>query len=97
MSQKFLTSIDEPDSRFDLSPGEPDRPEEVCGKFPFRASEYNLSLIEQENRKSDPLHRIVIPDPRELKGGGSLDPFAEKDNTKRPGLRHKYARTGLLF
>jgi lysine 2,3-aminomutase len=96
MSQKFITSIDELDSRIGLKPGERDRMETVCEKFPFRASEYYLSLIDWEDR-SDPLHRIVIPDPRELKGGGSLDPSSEKDYTKMPGVQHKYAQTGLLL
>ena len=96
MSQKFLTSIDELDSRIGLRSDERDRLETVCEKFPFRASEYYLSLIDWED-KNDPLHRIVIPDPRELKGGGSLDPSSEKDFTRLPGLQHKYAQTGLLL
>ena len=96
MTQRYLTSIDELDNRIGLRPGERDRMETVSEKFPFRASEYYLSLIDWEDG-SDPLHRIVIPDPRELKGGGSLDPSSEKDFTKMPGVQHKYAQTGLLL
>jgi KamA family protein len=96
MGQKFLTSIDELDGRFGLARGERGLLETVCEKFPFRASEYYLSLIDWEDR-NDPIHRIVVPDPRELKGGGSLDPSSEKDYTRLPGLQHKYAQTGLLL
>jgi KamA family protein len=96
MKQKILTSIDELDGLVGLKPGERDRLETVCEIFPFQASEYYLSLIDWEDR-TDPLHRIVIPDARELKGGGSLDPSSEKDYTRLPGLQHKYAQTGLLL
>ncbi|HTY53328.1 MAG TPA: radical SAM protein [Methanomicrobiales archaeon] len=96
MTLKILTSIDELDGRIGLRPADRDRMETVCETFPFRASEYYLSLIDWDDPK-DPLHRIVIPDPRELKGGGSLDPSCEKDYTRLPGLQHKYAETGLLL
>jgi len=88
MNQRYLTSIDELDDRFGLSRGERDQMDEVCEKFPFRTSEYYLSLIDWEAR-NDLLHRIVIPDPRELKGGGSLDPSSEKDLIKMTGVQHK--------
>jgi KamA family protein len=96
MKQKMLTSIDELDSLVGLKPGERDRLEAVSEIFPFQASEYYLSLIDWEDR-NDPLHRIVIPDARELKGGGSLDPSREMDYTRVPGVQHKYAQTGLLL
>jgi KamA family protein len=70
--------------------------EKVCETFPFRSNDYYLSLIDWKNDR-DPLRKIVIPDPRELKSGGSLDPSAEKDYTKLPGLQHKYSQTGLLL
>jgi KamA family protein len=96
MKQKILTSIDELDNLVGLRPGERDRLESVSEIFPFRASEYYLSLIDWEDR-NDPLHRIVIPDDRELKGGGSLDPSREMEYTRLPGVQHKYAQTALLL
>ena len=86
MSKKYITSIDELDNRFSLSPGERNRMKAVCEKFLFRASKYYLSLIDCEDR-NDPLYLIVIPDARELKGGGSHDPSCGKDYTRLAGLQ----------
>ena len=58
--------------------------EKVCEKFPFRANEYYLSLIDWKDR-DDPIRKIVVPDPRELNGQGSFDPSREKDFTRNPG------------
>jgi len=96
MSVKYLHSVDELDNFVGLEPKERQDMETVCETFPFRANDYYLSLIDWKDRH-DPLRRIVIPDPRELKGGGCLDPSCEKDYTKLPSLQHKYAQTGLLL
>ena len=96
MNPRYIHSIDELDNLVGLEPKERQDMETVCETFPFRANDYYLSLIDWKDRH-DPLRRIVIPDPRELKGGGCLDPSCEKDYTKLPGLQHKYAQTGLLL
>jgi len=96
MNPRYIHSIDELDNLVGLGPKERQDMETVCETFPFRANEYYLSLIDWKDRH-DPLRRIIIPDPRELKGGGCLDPSCEKDYTKLPGLQHKYTQTGLLL
>ncbi|WAC04382.1 MAG: KamA family radical SAM protein [Methanoregula sp.] len=96
MKPRYLTSIDELDNLVGLEPKERQDMETVCETFPFRANDYYLSLIDWKDRH-DQLRRIVIPDPRELKGGGCMDPSCEKDFTKLPGLQHKYSQTGLLL
>jgi KamA family protein len=96
MNPKYLTSIDELDNLVGLEPKECKEMEIVTQTFPFRANEYYLSLIDWKDGH-DPLRRIIVPDSRELKGGGCLDPSCEKDYTKLPGLQHKYAQTGLLL
>jgi len=96
MNPKYLHSIDELDNLVGLRPKERADMETVTQTFPFRANEYYLSLIDWKD-DHDPLRRIVVPDPRELKGGGCMDPSCEKDYTKLPGLQHKYAQTGLLL
>ncbi len=96
MKPKYLVSVDELDNLVGLAPKEREEMEAVTQTFPFRANEYYLSLIDWKDGR-DPLRRIVIPDPRELKGGGCPDPSCEKDFTKLPGLQHKYAQTGLLL
>jgi lysine 2,3-aminomutase len=96
MNPKYLSTISELDNLVGLTPKQREEMEIVTQTFPFRSNEYYLSLIDWKDGH-DPLRRIVIPDPRELKGGGCLDPSCEKDFTKIPGLQHKYAQTGLLL
>jgi KamA family protein len=96
MKPKYIHTIDELDNLIGL-PGKDFREmEKVCETFPFRTNDYYLSLIDWKNDR-DPLKKIVIPDPGELKGGGSPDPSSEKDYTPLPGLQHKYQQTGLLL
>jgi KamA family protein len=79
-----------------LAPKEREKMETVTDQFPFRSNEYYLSLIDWKDGH-DPLRRIIVPDIRELKCGGSSDPSCEKEYTKKPGLQHKYDQTGLLL
>lgn len=96
MNPKYIHTPDELDNRVGLSQKDFREMEKVSEVFPFRTNDYYLSLIDWKNDR-DPLRKIVIPDPRELKGGGSLDPSSEKDYTRLPGLQHKYPETGLLL
>lgn len=96
MNPKYVTSISELDNMVGLAPKEREKMETVTDLFPFRSNEYYLSLIDWKDGH-DPLRRIVVPDLRELKSGGSADPSCEKNYTKQPGLQHKYDQTGLLL
>lgn len=64
--------------------------------FAFRSNDYYLSLIDWDD-PDDPIRRIVIPQVRELKHWGRLDPSDEKAYTIMPGLEHKYNSTVLLL
>jgi lysine 2,3-aminomutase len=46
---------------------------------------------------SEQLKLIVEPSVQEFESPGSLDTSGEHENTKVPGLQHKYAQTGLLL
>jgi lysine 2,3-aminomutase len=72
------------------------RLEKVIKKFPFRANEYYLSLINW-NDPADPIRKIIIPEEEELEEWGRLDPSLESDFTIAPGLQHKYDQTALLL
>jgi len=72
------------------------RLKKVEEKFPFRANEYYLSLIDWDDR-NDPIRRIIMPEVDELDDWGELDPSSESDNTVAPGLQHKYAPTALML
>ncbi|MFA6333492.1 MAG: KamA family radical SAM protein, partial [Methanoregula sp.] len=78
MNPKYVTSISELDNLVGLAPKEREKMETVTELFPFRSNEYYLSLINWKDGH-DPLKRIVIPDVRELKTGGSCDPSCEKN------------------
>ena len=81
-----------------LSPQEAKELERVTKKFPFGANTYYLGLINWED-KADPIRRMVIPIPEELKDEewGSIDPSREADFTVAPGLEHKYPDTALFL
>jgi KamA family protein len=96
VNPRYITSIAELDNLVGLPAKERETMETVAEKFPFRSNDYYLSLIDWKDRQ-DPIRKIVIPDIRELNGGGCTDPSNEKDYTKLPGLQHKYDQTGLLL
>jgi len=96
MNTKYITTISELDNMVGLTPKEREKMETVTDLFPFRSNEYYLSLIDWKDGH-DPLRRIIVPDIRELKTGGSADPSCEKNYTRQPGLQHKYDQTGLLL
>jgi lysine 2,3-aminomutase len=68
----------------------------VTERYPFRANDYYLNLIDW-NDPDDPIRRLIIPDPSELKSWGELDPSREKAITVRRGVQHKYGSTVLLL
>ena len=70
--------------------------EKVQKKFVYRSNNYYNSLINWNDPK-DPLRRLVIPDIKELEGGGLLDPSNEAAHTKTQGLEHKYQDTALIL
>jgi KamA family protein len=70
--------------------------ERVTRRFPFRANDYYLGLIDW-NDPHDPIRRLVVPDVSELDAFGADDASDEASNTRLPGLQHKYADTALLL
>ena len=79
-----------------IHPDEFQKMESVEKKFPFSSNEYYLSLMNPAD-PTDPIKKIIMPDPRELTHEGSLDPSGEESYTVLPGLQHKYAQTALLL
>ncbi|WP_456434159.1 KamA family radical SAM protein [Thermosulfuriphilus sp.] len=70
--------------------------ERVTNFFPFKATEYYLSLIDFDDPQ-DPLRRIILPDEEECDSWGRLDPSNESSYTVIPGLQHKYNSTALIL
>ncbi len=63
----------------------------VARRYPFSVTPYFLSLVRWADRK-DPLRAQVLPSPAETLApeGGSLDPLAEAEHTRAPGLIHRF-------
>lgn len=79
-----------------LPPDERDALRQVTDRYPFRANEYYLSLIDRED-PDDPIRQIVVPHPDELIDWGDLDASEESRYTRTPGLQHKYGETALFL
>ena len=70
--------------------------DKVIKKHPMKITPYYLSLIDWDNPQ-DPIKRMVLPDRAELNPTGSFDTSGEAENTKFPGLQHKYKQTALIL
>ena len=70
--------------------------EKVIKIHPMSIPKYYLSLIDKED-KNDPIRKMIIPSVLELNPTGLYDQSGEKENTKTPGLQHKYRETALIL
>jgi lysine 2,3-aminomutase len=78
--------------RFD----EEEKLKQVIQIHPMRISPYYMSLINWGD-PHDPMKKIAVPSFEELNPEGFYDTSGEAENTKMPGLQHKYAETALIL
>ena len=90
---KYISNIDRLDG---IPESEKASLKEVTQQYIFRSNNYYLSLIDWTD-PSDPIRRLIIPDPKELDDWGYIDPSMEDQYTVLPGLQHKYDSTALLL
>jgi lysine 2,3-aminomutase len=90
---KYITRVEQLEQ---LSKQEAAELKRVTDKFAFRCTDYYLSLINWDDSE-DPIRKVIIPNLRELKEWGRLDPSDERGYTIMPGLEHKYNSTALLL
>jgi lysine 2,3-aminomutase len=69
---------------------------EVIARHPMRITRYYLSLIDK-NDPDDPIRKMIVPSTEEFNLLGQYDTSGELNNTKMPGLQHKYAQTALIL
>jgi len=69
---------------------------EVTERHPMRIPKYYYDLIDP-NDPDDPIKRISYPNAFEADLMGDYDTSGEADNTKLPGLQHKYKTTALVL
>ncbi len=79
-----------------LTPEEENQLRGIIERHPMRITRYYLSLIDI-NDPNDPIRRMIVPSEGELDTLGSYDTSGELENTKMPGLQHKYSQTALLL
>lgn len=89
---KYYTSIDD---IYGIDPLDKEKILEVSKWFSFRASDNYLSLIDWDDA-ADPIRRLIIPSPEELREWGDLNPSSEDLYPVTPSLQHKYRETALL-
>ena len=79
-----------------LSPQEEEKMERIVRRHPMRITPYYLSLIDWDD-PSDPIRKMAVPSLNESDLHGSYDTSGEAENTRLPGLQHKYAETVLIL
>ncbi len=70
--------------------------QEIIDLHPMHITPYYMSLID-ENDPDDPIRKMAVPSEEELSLVGSYDTSGERENTRMPGLQHKYAQTALIL
>jgi lysine 2,3-aminomutase len=79
-----------------LSSQEAEQVEQIIKIHPMRISPYYLSLIDW-NDPHDPIKKMAVPSFEESNLEGFYDTSGEGENTKMPGLQHKYSETALIL
>lgn len=94
--QEAVRSVDELKTYVPLTAREEAGLRAVVRRFPMQVPRSYLRLIDARD-PNDPIRNLVIPACEELRGGGMLDTSGEADNTRVPGLQHKYRATALIL
>ena len=94
--ENSICSVEQLANYVDLSSNEKEQLEQVVQVHPMRVSPYYMSLINW-NDPHDPVRKMVVPSLEELNLEGFYDTSGEAENTKMPGLQHKYSETALIL
>jgi KamA family protein len=95
-SEKTITSIEQIAQKLSLSPKETEKLKQIVQIHPMRITSYYFSLINWKEQ-DDPIRKMALPSLEELNLAGFYDTSGEAENTKMPGLQHKYAETALIL
>jgi KamA family protein len=94
--EESISTIEQLREYIELTPKEEKQLRKVIERHPMRITRYYMSLIDR-NDPNDPIRRMVVPLEEELNLSGSYDTSGERENTKMPGLQHKYSQTALIL
>lgn len=91
-----IKNLDEIDNYNNTGKKDRGKLQNVITKHPMQVTRYYLSLINWDD-PNDPIKKMAIPAIGELNLRGSYDTSGEAENTKMPGLQHKYPQTALIL
>ena len=94
--ENSIFTLEQLESCVGLSPEEKEKIEQIIKIHPMRISPYYLSLIDWSD-PHDPIRKMAVPSFEELNLEGFYDTSGEAENTKMPGLQHKYSETALIL
>ncbi|MEA1993403.1 MAG: KamA family radical SAM protein [Euryarchaeota archaeon] len=94
--KKSICTIAQLKKYIKLTPKEERQLQKVMEVHPMRITRYYMSLIDS-NDLNDPIRKMIVPSEKELNLSGSYDTSGERENTKMPGLQHKYLQTALVL
>ncbi|HDN68440.1 lysine 2,3-aminomutase [ANME-1 cluster archaeon ex4572_4] len=94
--KKDISTLEQLKEFVDLTPKEKRQLREITEIHPMRITRYYLSLIDWDD-PDDPIRKMAVPSEAELNLLGSYDTSGELENTKMPGLQHKYSQTALIL
>ena len=94
--EKSISDVKQLKKRAGLTPNTTKKLEQITKAHPMRISPYYLSLIDW-NDPGDPIKKMSVPCEEELNLEGIYDTSGEAENTKMPGLQHKYSETALIL
>jgi KamA family protein len=91
-----IISIDQLEDYTYIPSKEKSQLKKIIKRHPMRITKYYMSLIDWDD-PNDPIKKMAVPSLDELDLSGSYDTSGEKENTKLPGLQHKYSQTALIL
>lgn len=94
--KKNICSIEQLKKYIDIDEKEKKILKKIVDIHPMSVTSYYLSLINKKD-KNDPIRKLIIPSEYEMDVNGFYDSSVEKENTKKPGLQHKYGPTALIL
>jgi len=94
--ERSIRSVGQLTAAVDLTPNEVAKLSAAAERHPMSITPYYLSLIDWSD-PSDPIRKMAVPSGDELSPIGSYDTSGESENTKLPGLQHKYGPTALVL
>ncbi len=94
--EQSICTVEDLAKHVKLTKKEQEQLQKIIEIHPMRITRYYLSLIDTSD-PDDPIRRMIVPSEGELDLSGAYDTSGESENTKMPGLQHKYSQTALIL